>query len=101
MAAIERKDIAESNATNGATNVEGRVVQKKTQLALVKSGVAKNAAGNVYAHAAPRALPPSQDEASETEAEKVEAKGWRAWWRLAQIVRVLGTMSLYLFLNDY
>ncbi|HST52755.1 MAG TPA: AarF/ABC1/UbiB kinase family protein [Pyrinomonadaceae bacterium] len=101
MAAIEQKELAESSATNGATNVGGRGVQKKTQLALVKSGVAKNAAGNVYAHAAPRALPPSQNETSETEAAETEARGFAAWWRLAQIVRVLGTMSLYLFLNDY
>ncbi|HWW75331.1 MAG TPA: AarF/ABC1/UbiB kinase family protein, partial [Pyrinomonadaceae bacterium] len=32
---------------------------------------------------------------------ETEAKGWRGLWRTLQIVRVLGTMSLYLFLNDY
>ena len=44
-------------------------------------------------------LPPAP--AAEEAAEEVEAKGWRAWWRTAQIARVLGTMALYLFLNDY
>ena len=99
MAAIERKELVESNAANVAANVNESGLQKKTQLALVKSGVARSAAGN--GHAAPRALPASRDEISDVEAGEIEAQGFAAWWRTAQIVRVLGTMSLYLFLNDY
>jgi len=33
--------------------------------------------------------------------DEVEADGLAGWWRTAQVVRVLGTMALYLFLNDY
>ncbi|HYE16280.1 MAG TPA: AarF/ABC1/UbiB kinase family protein [Pyrinomonadaceae bacterium] len=38
---------------------------------------------------------------AEAEQFEQEAAGWRGWWRTFQIARVLGTMALYLFLNDY
>ncbi len=72
MAAIERKELT------------GPPSPPPSHLSLVKPG---------------RELPPSSAEAAD---EFVfEARGWRSWWRTLQIVRVLGTMALYLFLNDY
>src|SRR5437868_1782211 len=97
MAAIEQKELTQSYTAG----VAGNGLQKRTQLSLVKAGTGKSAAGNGHAHAAARALPPSQDEVADVETFKVEARGLAVWWRTLQIARVLGTMSLYLFLNDY
>ncbi|HEX8116167.1 MAG TPA: AarF/UbiB family protein, partial [Pyrinomonadaceae bacterium] len=84
MAAIEREEIERR---------EGR--QNGVRLAPVKPGAA-----DVKGDA--RALPPSSTEqGQETEDFEARARSWRGWWRTLQIVRVLGTMSLYLFLNDY
>src|SRR2546423_3784337 len=103
MAAIEPKELTQ---TYSPGVVGGNVVRKKTQLALVKSGASKTvAARNGHARALPtvqtRSLPPTQAEEKEVAAFEAEASGLAAWWRTAQIARVLGTMSLYLFLNDY
>jgi predicted unusual protein kinase regulating ubiquinone biosynthesis (AarF/ABC1/UbiB family) len=103
MAAIEPKELTQ---TYPPVVVGGNVVRKKTQLALVKSGASKTVtAGNGHARALPtvqtRSLPPTQAEEKEVAAFEAEASGLAAWWRTAQIARVLGTMSLYLFLNDY
>ena len=97
MAAIEQKELTQSYTAG----VAGNGLQKRTQLSLVKAGTGKSAAGNGHAHTAARALPPSQDEVADVETFKVEARGLAVWWRTLQIARVLGTMSLYLFLNDY
>jgi predicted unusual protein kinase regulating ubiquinone biosynthesis (AarF/ABC1/UbiB family) len=96
MAAIERKELEQSYLPGASTGV-----QKKAHLALVKRGVETGATLDAHADAPVRALPGSRVEASGVDFEKVKAEGWRAWWRTAQIARVLGTMSLYLFLNDY
>ncbi|HEX8722529.1 MAG TPA: AarF/ABC1/UbiB kinase family protein, partial [Pyrinomonadaceae bacterium] len=62
-------------------------------LALAKHGAAQ---------AAPPALPPAPPQAADESADfEARARSWRGLWRMCQIVRVLGTMSLYLFLNDY
>lgn len=83
--------------TGDAAHVEAASVEgKRTNLALVAPGVTKGRA-SVERHA----LPAPKLEPSGAEAEEFEAGGWRTWFRTAQIVRVLGTMSLYLFLNDY
>src|SRR5215207_2132282 len=85
MAAIEREEVERSHAPRGA------------RLALVKPGTDRAAADG----GAP-ALPPSPVEKGEEVDEfEARARSWRGWWRTFQIVRVLGTMSLYLFLNDY
>ena len=97
MAAIEQKELTQSYTAG----VAGNGLQKRTQLSLVKAGTGKSAAGNGHTHAATRALRPSQDEVADVETLKVEARGLAAWWRTLQIARVLGAMSLYLFLNDY
>jgi predicted unusual protein kinase regulating ubiquinone biosynthesis (AarF/ABC1/UbiB family) len=76
MAAIERKEFTSSNATGAGTSHQAG----GPRLALVKTGAGQDA------------------EADEFE---TRAQSWRGWWRMCQIVRVLGTMSLYLFLNDY
>ena len=84
MAAIEREEIGRrEERQNGA------------RLALVKPGAAPVDGGV-------RALPPSPVEEDKGADEfEARARSWRGWWRTLQIVRVLGTMSLYLFLNDY
>ncbi|HEV3470620.1 MAG TPA: AarF/ABC1/UbiB kinase family protein [Pyrinomonadaceae bacterium] len=65
----------------------------KAALTLVKAG--DN--GRAAAGGPPREL----QGAAADGAVEFEAKGWRAWLRTFQIVRVLGTLALYLFLNDY
>jgi predicted unusual protein kinase regulating ubiquinone biosynthesis (AarF/ABC1/UbiB family) len=88
MAAIEREEIKHSDeaSPNGQTN--------GARLALVKPGAAVD--GGV------RALPPAPAEREkEVDEFEAQARSWRGWWRMLQIVRVLGTMALYLFLNDY
>src|ERR1700753_253185 len=96
MAAIERKELEQSYPPGALKGV-----QKKAHLALVKRGVETGATLDGHADTPVRAPPGSRVEASGVDFEKVKAEGWRAWWRTAQIARVLGTMSLYLFLNDY
>ena len=95
MAAIERKELEQSYLPDVPTGVQ------RPQLALVKRGAETGAARNGHSNIPARALPGPRTEAAGVEVEKIEAKGWPAWWRTLQIARVLGTMSLYLFLNDY
>src|SRR5919204_2247114 len=101
MAAIERKELTHSYTAEAETGGG----QKRAQLALVKTGAGKDGArGNGHVRALPPArqpAPSSPQQAEAVGAEEFEARGLAAWWRLAQIARVLGTMSLYLFLNDY
>src|SRR5689334_19799710 len=91
MAAIEREEIKHSSAASPHGQTHG------ARLALVKPG-----ADGAAVQGGVRALPPAPAEpelgADEFEAQ---ARSWRGLWRTLQIVRVLGTMSLYLFLNDY
>ena len=94
MAAIERKELTHSSHANGAARAAGTNAGKRSQLSLVKAGVAVDARAQAV-----RALPPSTVETAEIVEEG--ARGWRGLWRMAQVARVLGTMSLYLFLNDY
>jgi len=93
MAAIERREVTQSYGAGGDE------LPKGARLALVKPGA------GVAAENGRRALPPAAevagDESPAAESFEVEAKGWRGLWRTCQIVRVLGTMALYLFLNDY
>src|SRR2546423_12410626 len=100
MAAIEQKELTQSYTAGVAPGVVGDGPRTRAQLSLVKPGAENDGAAG-KGHGAAGALPPSQDEHSFVEAGEFEARGIAAWWRLAQIARVLGTMSLYLFLNDY
>src|SRR3712207_5439038 len=95
MAAIENKELTHSSNGNGAARAAAKVVQKKAQLSLVKPGAQTQAAG------AQRALPPARVETPAAVEDESGARGLAGLWRLAQVARVLGTMSLYLFLNDY
>ncbi|MDT5269474.1 MAG: hypothetical protein QOH49_1660 [Acidobacteriota bacterium] len=91
MAAIEREEVERSYAQGG----EDR--QKGARLALVQPG-----ADGAVVDGGVRALPPSAvKEDKEADGFEAQARSWRGWWRTLQIVRVLGTMVLYLFLNDY
>lgn len=102
MAAIEPKELTQPHTPNGATRIGGGGLQRKTQLALVKPGAQESIKARIVR---PRALPPATSstpqETTGAESFDAAAQGWRAWWRTAQVVRVLGTMALYLFLNDY
>ncbi|HEX8355575.1 MAG TPA: AarF/ABC1/UbiB kinase family protein [Pyrinomonadaceae bacterium] len=98
MAAIEREEPGTPHASGGARPAAGADAVKKAGLALSKPGAGVAAGGG------PRALPPATagaEGAGAAESFEVEAGGWRGLWRTCQIVRVLGTMALYLFLNDY
>ncbi len=59
--------------------------------------------GNGNGNMPPRSLPPPavHKEEALVEGAEVGARGLAGWLRTFQIVRVLGTMALYLFLNDY
>jgi predicted unusual protein kinase regulating ubiquinone biosynthesis (AarF/ABC1/UbiB family) len=96
MAAIENKELTHSSHSNGAPHAAGTNGRKATPLSLVKAGSIADAQA-----AAVRALPPAPVETQAAAEEESGARGWRGWLRLAQVARVLGTMSLYLFLNDY
>lgn len=91
MAAIEREEVERSYAQGGEGLPQG------SRLALLKPGAA-GAAVNGGA----RVLPPAPaEQAPEVDEFDAQARSWRGWWRTLQIVRVLGTIGLYLFLNDY
>ena len=96
MAAIENKELTHSSSTNGAPLVAATNGRKGASLSLVKAGAPVDARATVV-----RALPPPPAETPSALAEESDASGLAGWWRLAQVARVLGTMSLYLFLNDY
>src|SRR3954470_21792550 len=96
MAAIENKELTHSSHTNGAPRAAATGVPKKAPLSLVKAGAVVDATPTAV-----RALPPSPVETPAVASEESGARGLAGWWRLAQVARVLGTMSLYLFLNDY
>src|SRR5687768_2205425 len=89
MAAIEREEFKGPRA-EGA---DGR--GKATRLALVRPG---QAAPPSDARSLP---PPAAAEDANDESFEAKARSWRGLWRMFQIVRVLGGMSLFLFLNDY
>src|SRR5215213_456209 len=97
MAAIENKELTHSSNANGAARGAATNGRKGPPLSLVKAGTVVDA----RASAAARALPPSPVETRAVSEEESRARGLAGWWRLAQVARVLGTMSLYLFLNDY
>src|SRR5687767_3321055 len=109
MAAIEPRELTQSPATgatprrvggNGADSGGGG--RAKTAIALVGTE-GRNGGGGRAATGpqAPVPHPASGDEARADESAVAEARGLKGWLRTFQIVRVLGTMSLYLFLNDY
>lgn len=91
MAATERRQVTNSYEAGGDDSRNG------AGLALVGSVAA--------AEDVSRALPPAPgvEAPAPPDAEnfEAEARSWRGLWRTCQIVRVLGTMALYLFLNDY
>ncbi|MET0645940.1 MAG: AarF/UbiB family protein, partial [Pyrinomonadaceae bacterium] len=90
MAAIEREEITHSYEANPDGRANG------ARLALVKP-----AGGGAAVNSGARSLPPAVEEGQESDDFEAQARSWRGWWRTFQIVRVLGTISLYLFLNDY
>ncbi|HVF58053.1 MAG TPA: AarF/ABC1/UbiB kinase family protein [Pyrinomonadaceae bacterium] len=116
MAATEPKKITENlpqgvsggHASNGRGEDVRSDARARTSLALVKTAEGE---GTGERNVRSRALPPSQrgDAATSSARNEVagespvefEARGLRGWLRTLEIVRVLGTMSLYLFLNDY
>jgi predicted unusual protein kinase regulating ubiquinone biosynthesis (AarF/ABC1/UbiB family) len=124
MAAIERKTITEPDASNServdelrrsGANVHERNESAGETLSLVvpssaderlaskANGTQRAVNGVAHAIARPVAAPVSGD--AETEASQAlnarEGIGWRGWWRAAQITRVLGLLSFYLFLENY
>jgi predicted unusual protein kinase regulating ubiquinone biosynthesis (AarF/ABC1/UbiB family) len=101
MAAIESEEL-----TQVRPNGDGRGSRAGRSLALVKTdGRGAEAKGNGTAPVqslTTATARPARVAAPEADADtQPEAAGWRGWWRTAQVVRVLGTMALYLFLNDY
>ncbi|MCA1592936.1 MAG: AarF/ABC1/UbiB kinase family protein [Acidobacteria bacterium] len=78
----------------------------KTALALVKTengraAGTENGQGHALSLSSKARAATVQPEIPASELGAFEARGWRGWLRTFEIVRVLGTMALYLFLNDY
>jgi predicted unusual protein kinase regulating ubiquinone biosynthesis (AarF/ABC1/UbiB family) len=115
MAAIEREPIKESATTDatraGEVSTNGNGHAAETSLALVRSpderaaSKTRGGAGRTAATAAVSlATAPTVEDAGEARASSnTDAKefGWRGLVRAAQIVRVLGMLSFYLFLDNY
>src|SRR5256714_8611328 len=57
--------------------------------------------GATVGEAQPLVLLPGLHDETAQEAIDVSARGWRGWLRTLKIARVLGTLSLYLFLDSY
>src|SRR5437762_2269653 len=57
--------------------------------------------GATVGEAQPLVLLPGSHDESAQEAVDVSARGWRGWLRTLKIARILGTLSLYLFLDSY
>jgi predicted unusual protein kinase regulating ubiquinone biosynthesis (AarF/ABC1/UbiB family) len=87
MAAIEREELKHSYEPS----------PNNSRLALLPHG-----ASDTGLDGGVRALPPAAaEEQKENDDFEAQARSWRGWWRTLEIVRVLGTMALYLLLNDY
>lgn len=98
MVAIERKDYTEEAATRTPSNGD---VRPSRSLVLLDGKGGATANGSDAHTAAARALSAATERPREILSASVEARGLRGWWRTFEVVRVLGTMALYLFLNDY
>src|SRR5882724_5691655 len=48
-----------------------------------------------------KSIPASVPLTDEIVADILRGRGLRGWWRLAQVARVLGLFTLYLFLDTY
>ncbi|HEV2708022.1 MAG TPA: AarF/ABC1/UbiB kinase family protein [Pyrinomonadaceae bacterium] len=84
MAATERKQLTEPSAPS------------RTPLALAP---ARRAGSSPV-----KQVEPEDDAAAAAAAQEsaeTRAQGWRGWLRTLQIIRVLGTLALYLFLDNY
>lgn len=99
MAIPERKLIPENHPQASPRNGNGgrpHVVQKTSLEIAPAAGAATNGGAltdsNGHAPTPPSAPP---------ETDAINGRGWHAWWRTAQIGRVLGTFALYLFLENY
>ncbi|HEX6623833.1 MAG TPA: AarF/ABC1/UbiB kinase family protein [Pyrinomonadaceae bacterium] len=118
MAFIEQEELTERAATGAAENHRAnghgtngdRGAEASTALVVTNGHGRRAGANSGHGHAHARVLPPAPatprplaaKESPETVALGDEdAGGLAGWWRTFQVVRVLGTMSLYLFLNDY
>ena len=118
MAFIEQEDLTGSAANGAAENhranghgTNGGAGAKTSTALVVTNGNgrahgAKNGGGNGHARVLPPAPATPQPLAAKESPAAVafgdeDAGGLAGWWRTFQVVRVLGTMALYLFLNDY
>ncbi|MBA2645731.1 MAG: AarF/ABC1/UbiB kinase family protein [Pyrinomonadaceae bacterium] len=95
MAINEHKLISDSSSHNEPHNgTRHHAVQKSSSVIVSTQGARMNgdALSDIKRDAA---LP------SELSPDATGGRGWRAWWRAAQIGRVLGALALYLFLENY
>ncbi len=100
----------EENASAGGSNGKGR--QKPSPEAnnrsgnvalanIAPSGAPSSSVSNVTSSSPLVLLPGTHAEADQEETRTGEQSGLREWMRALSVGRVLGTLSLYLFLNDY
>jgi len=107
MSVIEPKELSESSTAGAAprrgeddVNGGGGGGRSKTALTLVKPAKV-NGNGTASKGGRTRPLTAAQEETLPADGGDEDARGLAGWLRTFQIVRVLGTMAFYLFLNDY
>src|SRR5918993_3324627 len=116
MAFIEQEELTQTAANGAAENqranghgTNGGAGAKTSTALVVTNGNGRRAGaknGNGHARVLPPAPATPQPLAAKESPATVafddeDAGGLAGWWRTFQVVRVLGTMALYLFLNDY
>ena len=90
MAISEQKETSLVPARSARQNGNGH---RQTALAVTNTAVKPNGNGHPISPAAGQTV-----RVSLVEYDRI---GWRGWWRTAQIARVLGLLSFYLFLENY
>src|SRR5687768_3226596 len=79
--------------------IQSLVPVSRTNAQVVGGVTPSNGAGRKAAPKATVETLPSLDELLATAA--LQGRGWRGWLRVAQVGRVLGLLTLYLFLDSY
>ncbi len=97
MAAQERDKLAQQERPggNGSAAPDGRARQPVRALEIARER------GAGFKEEEPLIIIPGTHAHILKDNEAISARGWRGWRRVMQVARVLGLLSLYLFLDSY
>jgi predicted unusual protein kinase regulating ubiquinone biosynthesis (AarF/ABC1/UbiB family) len=93
--ALRAKDERRDESTHHGGSDNGQAARSVSTLAPAKESAAARHDGPLVL------LPGKHEEVRQVDAEKLKGHGLRGWLRATRIARVLGTLSLYLFLDSY